>query len=75
MNYEFFFLKETGPNHPEVLRVIAPSFDSAAALVARQYGCAVDESRRQMTDIIEAIDIRPIEIQNIFGRLASTSLP
>ena len=68
MNYEFYFLKNTGPNEPEILRVIAPSFDNAAALVARQYGCTAAENRRGVTEYIESIDIRPVEIQNIFER-------
>jgi hypothetical protein len=77
MNYEFYFLKETGPNEPEVLRVMAPSFDNAAAIVAQQYGCtAAPEPRGRGEGYVESPVIRPIEIQNIFaGNLSPTSLP
>jgi propanediol dehydratase small subunit len=67
MNYEFYFLRDTEPNEPQILRVMAPSFDNAAALVARQYGwTAAAENRRRIAEYIESIDIRPVEIQNIF---------
>jgi hypothetical protein len=69
MNYEFYFLKDTASKDPELLRVIASNFDNAATLVARQYGWnASAENRRRVTEFIESIDIRPVEIQNIFER-------
>jgi hypothetical protein len=77
MNYEFYFLKDTARNQPELLRVIAPSFDNAAALVARQFGwTAAPENCRRVTEYIASIDIRPVEIQNIFERsLSSPNIP
>ncbi|MGH9497908.1 MAG: hypothetical protein ACRD3L_02085 [Terriglobales bacterium] len=66
MKYEFYFLRETGQNAPEVLRVIAASYQNAASIVARQYGCNLEPGwhGRETADL----DIRPIEIQNIFER-------
>jgi hypothetical protein len=77
MNYEFYFLRDTGPNQPQILRVIAPSFDNAAAIVARQYGwIPAGGNRRRVAEYIESIDIRPVEVQNIFERRQSvTSVP
>ena len=76
MNYEFYFRKETERNELEILRVIAPSFDTAAAIVARQYGWTAAENRRRVTEYIASIDIHPIEIQNIFERsFPSASMP
>ncbi|MFZ0284358.1 MAG: hypothetical protein WAL32_03955 [Terriglobales bacterium] len=76
MNYEFYFLKDTAPDQPEVLRVMAPTFESAAAIVARRYGWSAAKSRRRVREYIESVAIRPIEIQNIFERsLPPTSLP
>jgi hypothetical protein len=76
MNYEFYFRKDTERNEPEILRVIAPSFDTAAAIVARQYGWTAAENRRRVTEYIASIDIHPIEIQNIFERsFPSASMP
>jgi hypothetical protein len=69
MNYEFYFLRNRGRNQPEIMRVIAPSYDNAATIVARQHGWTpATENRRRVTDYIEAIDIRPIEIQNLFEK-------
>jgi hypothetical protein len=67
MTYEFYFLKETGPKEPEILRVIAASYDHAAAMVARLYGCTapIDQGGR-VKEYIESIAIRPIEVQNLF---------
>jgi hypothetical protein len=71
MNYEFYFLKNTRQNEPEIMRVIAPSFDNAAVIVAQQHGwTATAENRRRVAEYIEAIDIRPIEVQNIFEKPA-----
>ena len=39
MNYEFFFLRNVGLENPTVLRVMAPSYHHAIALVARHHGC------------------------------------
>lgn len=76
MNYEFYFRKDTERNEPEIFRVIAPSFDTAAAIVARQYGWTAAENHRRVTEYIASIDIHPIEIQNIFERsFASASMP
>ena len=47
---------------------MAPSFDTAAAIVARQYGWTTAENCRRVTEYIASIDIHPIEIQNIFER-------
>jgi len=68
MNYEFYFLRSTGLLGPELLRVIAPSYENAATIVARQFGwaTAIDDNRRPVRDYIESIDIRPVEIQNLF---------
>ena len=72
MTYEFYFLKETGPKEPEILRVIAPSYDYAAAIVARRHGWpAASDNCRRAKEYIESIPIRPIEIQNLF----ESSLP
>jgi hypothetical protein len=68
MNYEFYFRKDRERNQPEILRVMAPSFDTAAAIVARQYGWTTAENCRRVTEYIASIDIHPIEIQNIFER-------
>ena len=68
MNYEFYFLKDTGWREPEVLRVIAPSYDNAAAIVARQYGSASPSaSSCGVKEYIRSLDIYPVEIMNIFG--------
>jgi hypothetical protein len=78
MKYEFYFLKNATLDEPEILRVMAGSFDNAAEIVARQNGwSAACESRKRATDYIQSIDIHPIEVQNIFERscLLSTSLP
>jgi hypothetical protein len=68
MNYEFYFLRKTRPDNPEILRVIAPTYENAAAIVARQCGCAPGRNGQQS----EQVDIRPIEIQNIFERNVSS---
>src|SRR6266581_2696110 len=39
MNYEFFFLRNVSLENPTVLRVMAPSYHDAIALVARHHGC------------------------------------
>jgi hypothetical protein len=70
MNYEFYFLKKTPAHDPKVLRVMAPSYENAAAIVARQCGPTTT------IDPGASGDIRPIEIQNIFERsLFPTSIP
>lgn len=74
MNYEFYFLRDTGSEQPEVLRVMAPSFDNAAVIVARKHGWT--GSRRQVKDYIRSAHIHPVEIQNIFEQtLSSPALP
>src|SRR5580698_2101069 len=68
MNYEFYFLRNSERSEPEIMRVMAPSYDSAAVIVARQHGwTAAAGNAGRVAEYIEAIDIRPIEIQNIFG--------
>jgi hypothetical protein len=72
MNYEFYFLKDATRDEPEILRVIAGSYDIALEIVARRYGwTAAFESRKRVTEYVESIDIHPIEIQNMF----ETALP
>ena len=78
MNYEFYFLKNATLDEPEILRVMAGSYDNATEIVARQNGWTAGcESRTRVAEYIESIDIHPIEVQNIFERngLSSTSLP
>jgi hypothetical protein len=72
MNYEFYFLRKTRPDNPEILRVIAPTYENAAAIVARQCGCAPAPGRNGQQG--EPVDIRPIEIQNIFERNVSSAV-
>jgi hypothetical protein len=62
MNYEFYFLKKAPASDPKVLRVMARSYENAAAIVAQQCGHATT------IEPCESGDIRPIEIQNIFER-------
>ena len=64
MNYEFYFLHRREQSEPEILRVMAPSYEYATALVAKQFGW---DKRRQLKDYVESIDIRPVEVQNIFS--------
>jgi hypothetical protein len=73
MNYEFYFLKNATLDEPEILRVMAGSYDNAAELVARQNGWTeASESRRRVMEYIKSMDIHPIEVQNIFERTFST---
>lgn len=74
MNYEFYFLKDAELEDPEILRVIAPSFDNAAVMVARKFGwTATAENCTRVTEYIGSIDIRPIQIQNLFSRQADAA--
>jgi hypothetical protein len=67
MSYEFYFLKDATRDEPEILRVIAGSYDTALEIVARRYGwTAAFENRKRVTEYVESIDIHPIEIQNVF---------
>jgi hypothetical protein len=67
-NYEFYFLRDTGLKAPEILRVMAPSYDYATVIVARRHGwtAAFDNNCRRVKEYIESIAIRPVEIQNLF---------
>jgi hypothetical protein len=64
MNYEFYFLHRREQNEPEILRVMAPTYENATAMVARQFGW---DKRKQPKEYVESIDIRPVEVQNIFS--------
>ncbi len=60
MNYEFFFLRNVGLENPTVLRVMAPSYHEAIALVARRYGCTSLAGNWQGMK-----DIHAAELENI----------
>jgi len=64
MNYEFYFLHRREQNEPEILRVMAPTYENATAMVASQFGW---DKRKQLKEYVESIDIRPVEVQNIFS--------
>ncbi len=69
MNYEFFFLRNVGLENPTVLRVMAPSYHEAIALVARRYGCTSLAGNWQgMKEFVHSRHIHAVEVENILEK-------
>ena len=67
MNYEFFFLRNVGLENPTVLRVMAPSYHKAIAIVARRYGCtSLAGNGKWMKEFVHSRHIHAVEVENIF---------
>ena len=67
MKFEFFFLRNVGLENPTVLRVMAPSYHDAIALVARHYGCSCWAGNwKRMKEFVHSRHIHAVEVENIF---------
>ncbi len=74
MNYEFFFLRNVGLENPTVLRVMAPSYHEAIALLARRYGCtSLAGNWKEMKEFVYSRHIHAVEVENILKQARESS--
>ena len=68
MKFEFFFLRNVGLENPTVLRVMAPSYHEAIAIVARHHGCtSLATDWKWMKEFVHSRHIHAVEVENIFA--------